>query len=112
LLRDLLKSNSDLRSIYNTAADSEPIIRAIADSDGKGQIVLVGHELTEASRIWLATGSIDAILNQNTAFIVDGAIQTLSALCSNTFSPHHVQQLAPIEIYLGDNLPPRENSWR
>jgi len=107
---DLLKKNSDLRGIYHSGSENEPIIRAITETGRKRQVVLVGHQLTDASRVMLAEGSLDAILNQNTSFIVDRTIQTLRALCSNTFSPHQVQQLAPVEIYLRDNLPPRETS--
>jgi LacI family transcriptional regulator len=105
---DLLKKNGDLRGIYYSGTGNEPIIKAIAETNRKRQVVLVGHELTDASRVWLADGSMDAILNQNTSFIVDRTIQTLRALCSNTFSPYQVQQLAPVEIYLRDNLPPRD----
>ncbi len=107
---DLLKENSDLLGIYYSGTEIEPITRAITETGRKRQVVLLAHELTDATRVALADDSMDAILNQNTAFIVDRAIQTLRALCSNTFSPDQVQQLAPVEIYLRDNLPPRETS--
>lgn len=68
---DLLKKNSDLGGIYHSGSENEPIIRTIGETGRKKQAVLVGHQLTDASRVILAEGSLDAILNQNTSFIVD-----------------------------------------
>jgi LacI family transcriptional regulator len=104
----VLNECRDVCGIYDSGSELGPIIQAIAESGRKNEIVLVGHELTDNTRVFLANGSADAILNQNTEFIVDRTIGTLSALCSNEFLSDHVQQLAPVEVYLRDNLPARE----
>jgi LacI family transcriptional regulator len=104
----VLNECRDVCGIYDSGSELDPIIQAIAKSGRKNEIVLVGHELTDNTRVFLANGSADAILNQNTEFIVDRTLHTLSALCSNEFSSDQVQQLAPVEVYLRDNLPARE----
>jgi LacI family transcriptional regulator len=104
----LLKKSRDLRGIYFSGSEIQPIVAAIAEVGRKKDIVLIGHELTDTSRLALANGTLDAVLNQSASFIVDRAVQTLSDLCTNEFSPDLVQQLAPVEIYLRDNLPSRE----
>jgi LacI family transcriptional regulator, galactose operon repressor len=104
----LLKRYPDVRGIYNTGAENAGIARAIKESGSKGSIVFVAHELTDESRVLLADGVLDVVLNQDAHFIASRALRTLTDLWQKKVLPEHVMQLGVVEIYVRDNIPPKE----
>lgn len=104
----LLKKYSDLRGIYHTGAENAGIARGLRESRKKGSVVFVAHELTDESRVLLADGLLDVILNQDAHFIASRALRTLISLWQDKMIAEHVQQLSVVEIYVRENLPPKE----
>lgn len=63
--RKLLATIDDLRGIYDIGAVNKGIARGI-DEAGRGKhVVFIGHELTEPTRRFLLSGTMDAVLDQN-----------------------------------------------
>ncbi len=63
--RKLLENVSDLRGIYDIGAVNRGIARAIEDAGRNRNMVFIGHELTEHTRRFLLSGTMDAALDQN-----------------------------------------------
>jgi hypothetical protein len=51
---------------------------------------------------------LDVILNQDAHFIASRALRTLINLWQDKMIAEHVQQLSVVEIYVRENLPPKE----
>ena len=82
------------------------IVRAIQEA-GRGEpVVVIGHELTDSSRHFLAHGTVTAILNQDASFIAEQTLAAFVDLLERDLPAHRVYQLGAIEIFLRENLPP------
>ena len=63
--RSLLAARPGLRGIYNIGAGNRGIARAL-DEAGRGrEVVFIGHELTQHTRGFLLSGTMDAAIDQN-----------------------------------------------
>ncbi len=67
-------------------------------------MICVVHELTPYSRQALATGTVDAVINQNTGHEVRSAVRVLLAFIDET-EVLEDQERIRIDIFLRDNLP-------
>jgi LacI family transcriptional regulator len=105
LVESILKANPDLVGIYGMCAEINGIVAALNASGRKSEIIFIAQELTADSRRHVATGAIDAILDQDTRFIAERTIRTLLDLAEETFTPRQVQQFAPVSIIVRENLP-------
>ncbi|ESQ84014.1 LacI family transcriptional regulator [Asticcacaulis sp. AC466] len=63
--RALLHEYPDLAGIYNIGAGNRGIARALEESGRAQQIVFIGHELTDHTRRFLLSGTMDAVIDQN-----------------------------------------------
>ena len=63
--RALLAERPQLRGIYNIGAGNRGIARALEESGRAREVVFVGHELTEHTRRFLLSGTLDAVIDQN-----------------------------------------------
>jgi len=84
------------------------IVHAIEEVKRTGEIVVVGHELTDDSRQLLARGVITAVLSQDASFMAERTLATFSDLLRGDLPAHRVYQLGPVGIFLRENLPPPE----
>lgn len=103
VVRDLLRTHSDLVGLYNIGAGNRGVIQALEDSGRKAEIVVVVHELTRHARRALVSGTFDAVINQDFRVEVDYAIQALKA-----FVDSEVTALPPpvhLDVFFRDNLP-------
>lgn len=62
---EVLSNNPDLSAIYNIGAGNRGIARALEESGRAGQIVFVGHDLTEYTKSFLLKGTMDVVIDQN-----------------------------------------------
>jgi LacI family transcriptional regulator len=105
--KGLIDQCADLRGIYHFGADMHGIVRAIQQSGQHWQnLVVIGHELTDSSRQFLAHGMVTAILNQDASFMAERTLATFADLLERDLPAHRVYQLGAIEIFLRENLPP------
>ncbi len=61
----LLARHPDLAGIYNIGAGNRGIARALEEAGRAKSTVFVGHELTEHTRRFLLSGTMDAVIDQN-----------------------------------------------
>jgi LacI family transcriptional regulator len=104
--KNLIEQHSDLSGIYHLGAEMNGIVRAIQESGRGENLVVIGHELTDSSRRFLAHGTVTAILNQDASFIAERTMATFADLLQGDLPAHRVYQLGAIEIFLRENLPP------
>jgi len=100
----LLAEHPDLVGLYAAGAGTGGIARALAASGRGRDIVLIGHELSEASCAWLREGTIDALINQDCGHETRSAARLLMAqLTGEAILPE--QERIRIEVFVADNLP-------
>jgi LacI family transcriptional regulator len=104
--KNLIEQHSDLSGIYHSGADMTGIVRAIQEPGYRQNLVVIGHELTDSSRQFLAHGMVTAILNQDASFMAERTVATFADLLERDLPAHRVYQLGAIEIFLRENLPP------
>jgi LacI family transcriptional regulator len=63
--RNLLAARPGLRGVYNIGAGNRGIARALEEAGRGGEVVFIGHELTEHTRRFLLAGTMDAVIDQN-----------------------------------------------
>ena len=104
--KNLIEQHPDLSGIYHFGAEMNGIVQAIRDAGRTENVVVIGHELTDSSRQFLAQGTVTAILNQDASFMAERTVATFSDLLKGDLPAHRVYQLGAIEIFLRENLPP------
>ncbi len=65
LVRRALRTTSDVVGIYNSGGASEALVAAIHDAGRAGEMVFIGHELTDANRGFLDEGAMDIVIDQD-----------------------------------------------
>lgn len=63
--RKLLAAHPNLRGIYNIGAGNRGIAQALEEAGRAQEVVFIGHELTEHTRRFLLSGTMDAVIDQN-----------------------------------------------
>jgi len=99
----VLARRDDLVGIYCTGAGLRGVTQAVTES-GRGDIVVVGHELTPHARAALEAGQVDVVITQNVGHLVRSAARVLRAQCDGV-DVIASQEVIRIEIVLKENLP-------
>ena len=76
--RTLLQQYPDLAGIYNIGAGNRGISKALEESGRDQRIVFIGHELTDHTRRFLLSGTMDAVIDQNPRVEAREAIDQLA----------------------------------
>jgi LacI family transcriptional regulator len=104
LTATLLREHPDLIGLYNAGAGNEGIASVLEASGRARDIVWIAHELTADTRLFLLSGTIDAIINQDPGHEARSAARVLLAHClGEPIIPD--QERIRIEIFVRDNLP-------
>jgi LacI family transcriptional regulator len=101
--RALLAARPQLRGIYNIGAGNRGIARALEESRRAREVVFVGHELTEHTRRFLLSGTMDAVIDQNPYVEAREAVEHLLLASRDSQRPEPV----PIRIHaiFRENIP-------
>ena len=99
----LLADRPQLRGIYNIGAGNRGIARALEEAGRSREIVFIGHELTEHTRRFLLSGTMDAAIDQNPRVEARDAIDRLLHAARG----EHVPDPMPIRIHaiFRENMP-------
>ena len=100
----LLAEHPDLLGIYNVGGGTRGIVSALEAAGRARDVVLLGHDLSDANRKALIRGTIDAVINQDPGHEVRSAIRVLIAKADNV-PLIESQERIRIDIFLRDNLP-------
>jgi LacI family transcriptional regulator, galactose operon repressor len=98
-----LLEDRNLTGIYNLGAGNDGLISALGRTHRAGNIRVIAHELTDATRGALRAGTLDVVIDQDP----DGEIRAaIAAARQVALSPNAQIHSEPIEIgiFLRDNL--------
>ncbi len=94
-----------LRGIYVLGSGHRVLGAALADLGLAGRVAVIGHEMTPHTRGALQTGTIDALVTQNTGHLARSALRVLRAKIDRVPIDEGQEQIR-IDIVLRENLPP------
>jgi len=100
----LLATYTGLAGIYNIGAGNRGIARALEEAGRAAEIVFICHEVTEHTRRFLLSGTVDAVIDQNPRVEARDAIDWLIQAAAGRPQPN----LPPIRIQavFKENIPP------
>jgi len=99
----LLEAYDDIGGIYNIGAGNRGIAQALEERGRSGDVVFVGHELTEYTRRFLLSGTMDAVIDQNPRVEARDAIDRLLAAARGEDQPNLPQ--IRIQAIFRENIP-------
>lgn len=104
VMRKFLADNPDIAGIYSLGAGNRGLIEVLEERGLAGRIPVVAHELTGHARLALASGTFDAVINQDPGHEVRSAIRVMKAHADG-LAIVAGQERIRIDIFLRDNLP-------
>ena len=99
----LLAAHPDLVGIYSAGAGNEGVAEAVEQARREAATIIIGHELTQATRRMLVRGTFDALIVQDPGHEARSVARILLAHAMNL--PIVADQAYPIDIFVRDNLP-------
>lgn len=96
-----LRARPDLRGIYHASAGAGPVVAALRAA-GRGDVVVVTHELTEDRRALLRSRAIHAVVDQDPAAEVRLAAETMARLLGR-LDGAVVSAPTPVRIFTAEN---------
>jgi LacI family transcriptional regulator len=103
IVKSAIHDMPNLIGIYNVGAGTLGVSKALIEANLSKSITFIAHEFFEYTRQYLASGVIDAIINQNIDHEVMMAVQILMNHCNNQDIMWNVD-MPKVEIYLEENL--------
>lgn len=97
----LLESKS-VRGIYNIGSGNQGIGRALRETKHGREIVFIGHDLTDATRMMLLDRTIDAVIDQNPRVEAREAIKLLVSAVRGSKEPEYLPRL---QVIFRENIP-------
>lgn len=94
---DAISAHGDLAGVYCVGGGITGVAEAIEQAGLAHQLVMIGHNFNSDSRPYLLSGTIDALIHQDTKRIAIGALNALLA------PPAAAVTLVPIEIITREN---------
>lgn len=101
---DLLRDNPNIKGIYAVGGGNTGLISALEDMAPSRRPVVIVHELTASTRRALGSGSVDAVIGQDTGHIARSAVRRLSAAALNE-QLNDDQERIRIDVFLEENAP-------
>jgi LacI family transcriptional regulator len=100
----MLRAHPDLVGLYNVGAGNRGVAAAITSANRGGDLIFVGHDLTDDTRRFLLRGVMDAVINQDAGHQSRSAARVLLARCSGEPLMTEQERIR-IDIFVRDNLP-------
>ncbi|MDR3473980.1 MAG: LacI family DNA-binding transcriptional regulator [Devosia sp.] len=97
-----LRVHPDISAIYNIGGGNQGIARALTEIGRAGDVVFIGHDLTDDTRGFLLSGTMDAVIDQYPRVEAREALEQLArAVRGQSWSAHPLRT----QIILKENLP-------
>jgi len=104
--KTLLDAHPDLAGIYNIGAGNRGIARALEESGRAGEVVFIGHELTEHTRRFLLSGVMDAVIDQYPRLEAREATHALAKAARGQTVDRATLAIG-MQVIFRENIPPR-----
>lgn len=98
-----LRNHPPVQGIYAAGGDNASLLRALR-SIGREGLVVVAHELTDATRRGLESGAVAAVINQDPGHVVRSALRILRAHLDER-PVVASQERVLIQVLVKENLP-------
>jgi len=106
-LRDVLvralREHPEVRGLYAAGGDNAALLQLLRGS-GREDLLVIAHELTDATRRGLETGEVAAVIHQDPGHLVRSALRILRAHLDNR-PVVASQERVLIQVVLRENLP-------
>lgn len=102
----LLEAHPDLAGIYNIGAGNRGIAQALEESGRAGEIVFIGHELTEHTRRFLLSRVMDAVIDQHPKLEAREAVHALAKAARGQPVDAAALEIG-VQVIFRENIPPR-----
>ena len=99
--RRLLQSRS-IRGIYNIGSGNQGIGRALREAHQGRDVVFLGHDLTDATRMMLLDRTMDAVIDQNPRVEAREAVKLLVSAVRGSKEPEYLPRL---QVIFRENIP-------
>jgi LacI family transcriptional regulator len=97
-----LARRPDISAIYNIGGGNPGIVRALEESGRAGKVVFIGHDLTDDTRRYLLSGTMDAVIDQYPRVEAREALEQLArAVRGLPWTSHPLRT----QIIVRENLP-------
>ena len=95
-------SEEDIHGIYNIGSGNQGIARALKESGREKEVVFIGHDFTEATRMLLLDGTMDAVIDQNSRVEAREIVRLLVSSIRDIPEPEYLPRL---QVIFKENIP-------
>ncbi|MFH5775589.1 LacI family DNA-binding transcriptional regulator [Paracoccus sp. NGMCC 1.201697] len=88
--------------VYNIGSGNQGIARALREAHQAQQVVFIGHDLTDATRLLLLDRTMDAVIDQNHRVQAREAVRLLTAAVRGTIEREYPPRL---QVVFRENIP-------
>lgn len=92
----------DISGIYNIGSGNQGIARALREARKERQVVFVGHDLTDATRLMLLDRTMDAVIDQNPRVEAREIVRLLASSVKGSMEPEYLPRL---QVVFKENIP-------
>lgn len=105
-MTQLLRSMGSLAGVYCVGAGRTGIVAAIDDLCPAQRPLVIMHDLTDRTHVWLAEGDIDVVIDQNVRLVGEQAVIRLLGAIAAAAPLLRLKDIEP-RLILRENIPPR-----
>lgn len=102
--RDLLRRFPDLVGLYVAGGGLEGVMQAIREEHATSRIVVVGRELTVATRYGLIDGTLDLVISHPMKALAEAVVAVLAKATASAQQTGFQQQILPAELFVRENI--------
>lgn len=89
-------------AIYNIGSGNQGIARALRESGRAQEILFIGHDLTDATRLMLLDRTMDAVIDQNPRVEAREIVRLMASSVRGAAEPEYLPRL---QVVFRENLP-------
>lgn len=94
----------DISGIYSIGSGNQGIARALREARQERDVVFIGHDLTDATRLMLLDRTMDAVIDQNPRVEAREIVRLLASSVKGSTEPEYLPRL---QVVFRENIPAR-----
>lgn len=104
VVAEVIARRDGIVGVYSMGSGNTTLLEALRNGPRSHRLVVIAHELTQATRQALIDGEIDAVIAQNVGHLIRSSLRVLRTLCDG-LPIYEAQERLRIEVVLRENLP-------